>query len=131
MVILHFRKEIPASTGFVVGLKFNSVEFQELGLDVNDASIMVEAIDKIGFDFVELSGGTIEKLAFTHLSDSTRAREAFFLDFAEQIRPAVKSTILYLTGGFRTAQGMVNAVKTGATAGIGLGRPVASGNHGN
>lgn len=95
------RKEIPASTGFVIGLKFNSVEFQPQGLEVNDAAVMVEAVDKVGFDFIELSGGTIEKLAFTHLSDSTKAREAFFLDFAEQIRPAVKNIVLYLTGGFR------------------------------
>ncbi|KAI6184741.1 NADH oxidase [Aphelenchoides bicaudatus] len=119
------RKEIPAQTGFVIGLKFNSVEFQAHGLEVNDAAIMAEAIDKAGFDFIEISGGTIEKLAFVHLSDSTKAREAFFLDFCEKIKPFVKSTVIYLTGGFRTAEGMVNAVKSGSTAGIGLARPIA------
>lgn len=49
-----FSEEIPAKTGFVVGLKFNSVEFQSQGLDVNDAAVMMQAIDQIGFDFVEL-----------------------------------------------------------------------------
>jgi 2,4-dienoyl-CoA reductase-like NADH-dependent reductase (Old Yellow Enzyme family) len=39
------RKEIPAETGFSIGLKFNSVEFQPEGLEVTDAVVMCEAID--------------------------------------------------------------------------------------
>lgn len=34
---------------------------------------------------MELSGGTIEKLAFNHQRDSTRAREAFFLEFSDKV----------------------------------------------
>lgn len=102
------------------------MEFQAEGLQINDAVMMAEAIDKIGIDFIELSGGTIERLAFQHLSDSTRAREAFFLEFAEQIKPVVRNAVVYLTGGFRTARGMANAVKARATDGIGLARPVAA-----
>jgi 2,4-dienoyl-CoA reductase-like NADH-dependent reductase (Old Yellow Enzyme family) len=84
-VYQSIRKEIPPETGFVIGLKFNSVEFQAEGLGVDDSTVMCEAIDKAGFDFVELSGGTLEKLAFQHMNDSTKAREAFFLDFAEKV----------------------------------------------
>lgn len=120
------RKEIPASTGFLIGLKTNSVEFQSEGTTVEDAIEMCKAYEKIGFDFVELSGGTYEQLAFQHIRDSTRQREAFFLEFAEKIRPVFKNTIVYLTGGFRTVNAMVEAVKTGATQGIGLGRPITA-----
>ena len=39
------RKEIPASTGFVVGIKLNSVEFQEEGLTNAEAIIIAKEID--------------------------------------------------------------------------------------
>ncbi|CAO4377838.1 unnamed protein product [Caenorhabditis nigoni] len=120
------RKEIPASTGFLIGLKTNSVEFQALGTTVDDAIEMCKAYERIGFDFVELSGGTYEQFAFQHTRDSTRQREAFFLEFAEKIRPVFKNTVVYLTGGFRTVNAMANAVITGATQGIGLGRPITA-----
>ncbi|CAB3406351.1 unnamed protein product [Caenorhabditis bovis] len=120
------RKEIPASTGFLVGIKMNSVEFQEEGTTVDDAAGMAKKLEEVGFDFVELSGGTIEKLAFSHLRDSTRKREAFFLEFAQNIRPVFKNTVVYLTGGFRTVKAMVEAIEENATQGIGLGRPITA-----
>ena len=49
---------------------------------------------------------------------------AFFLEFADVIRPALKKTKVYVTGGFRTASGMIRAIQSGSTEGIGLGRPV-------
>uniref|UniRef100_A0A183GV66 OSGEP threonylcarbamoyltransferase n=1 Tax=Heligmosomoides polygyrus TaxID=6339 RepID=A0A183GV66_HELPZ len=73
-----------------------------------------------------LSGGNMERLAFHHMRDSTRKREAFFLEFAKQIRPCFDKTVVYLTGGFRTASAMVDAVKEGATEGIGQGRPATA-----
>ncbi|KIH42632.1 hypothetical protein ANCDUO_27381 [Ancylostoma duodenale] len=82
--------------------------------------------ERCGFDFVELSGGNIEIPAFRHMRDSTRKREAFFLDFAEQIRPVFEKAIVYVTGGFRTAPAMVNAICDGITDGIGLGRPITA-----
>ncbi|CCD69357.1 NADH:flavin oxidoreductase/NADH oxidase N-terminal domain-containing protein [Caenorhabditis elegans] len=120
------RAEIPESTGFMVGIKTNSVEFQEQGTTVDDAKVMCQVYEDKGFDFVELSGGTYEKLAFHHMRDSTRNREAFFLEFAEKIRPVFKKTVVYLTGGFRTVKAMVEAIENGATQGIGLGRPITA-----
>ncbi|KHJ77211.1 hypothetical protein OESDEN_23169, partial [Oesophagostomum dentatum] len=61
-----------------------------------------------------------------HQRHTTRAREAYFLEFAEKIRPVFKRTIVYVTGGFRTASGMVRAINSGATDGIGLGRPTTA-----
>ena len=49
---------------------------------------------------------------------------AFFLEFADVIRSALKKTKVYVTGGFRTASGMIRAIQSGSTEGIGLGRPV-------
>uniref|UniRef100_A0A7I4YCI7 Oxidored_FMN domain-containing protein n=1 Tax=Haemonchus contortus TaxID=6289 RepID=A0A7I4YCI7_HAECO len=120
------RSEIDVSTGFLIGIKTNSVEFQDGGLDLEDAVAICAMIEKVGFDFVELSGGTIERLGFQHMRDSTRKREAFFLEFAEKIRPALKDTVVYVTGGFRTAPAMVKAIMDGSTDGIGLGRPITS-----
>lgn len=42
------------------------------------------------------------------------------------IRPLLQKTIIYVTGGFRTANGMVRAIQDGATQGIGIGRPLGA-----
>ncbi|VDK24588.1 unnamed protein product, partial [Anisakis simplex] len=111
-------------SNFIVGVKVNSVEFQKDGLKPKDALEICKLIDKAGFDFIELSGGTIEEFAFSHKRESTKLREAFFLDFAEEIIRHMQNCIVYVTGGFRTAKGMANAVKNGSTHGVGLGRPI-------
>lgn len=56
---------------------------------------------------------------------STRsgAREAFFLEFAKVVRRNFPSTILMLTGGFRSRAGMQAAIDDDACDLIGLGRP--------
>ena len=42
------------------------------------------------------------------------------------IRPLLKKTKVYVTGGFRTAGGMVRAVEGGACDGVGIGRPLGA-----
>uniref|UniRef100_A0A914CIA0 NADH:flavin oxidoreductase/NADH oxidase N-terminal domain-containing protein n=1 Tax=Acrobeloides nanus TaxID=290746 RepID=A0A914CIA0_9BILA len=118
------RAEIPAETGFIIGIKMNSVEFQNEGLQTEDATFMAKEYEKKGFDFIEISGGTYEKFGFNHQKESTRAREAYFVEFSTDIKKALSKTVLYLTGGLRTIPGMTNAIKDGAADGIGLGRPV-------
>ncbi|PIO60683.1 oxidoreductase, FAD/FMN-binding protein [Teladorsagia circumcincta] len=122
----EIRKEISAVTGFLVGIKTNTIEFHEKGLSVEEAKVMCDIIEKIGFDFVELSGGTLERNAFQHSTEASRKREAFFFNFAEKIRPVFRNAVVYLTGGFRTAQGMIRAIQERATDGIGLGRPITA-----
>ncbi|KIH60078.1 oxidoreductase, FAD/FMN-binding protein [Ancylostoma duodenale] len=82
------REEIPATTGFLVGIKTNSVEFQANGLTMEDAKEACSIMERCGFDFVELSGGTLEKIAWQHERESTRNREAYFIEFAEQAKAA-------------------------------------------
>uniref|UniRef100_A0AC35TYX6 Oxidored_FMN domain-containing protein n=1 Tax=Rhabditophanes sp. KR3021 TaxID=114890 RepID=A0AC35TYX6_9BILA len=120
------RERVPAETGFIVGVKLNSVEFQNEGLETSDAVEAAKIIDKAGYDFIEISGGTYEKLAFGNKKDSTIIREAFFDVFAEAIKKEVKHAIVYLTGGFRRCQGMVASIKGNSCDGIGLGRPATS-----
>lgn len=108
---------------FIIGLKINSVEFQKGGLKTSDSAEMCKILEDDGFDFIELSGGTVEHSGFSNPRESTKVREAYFLDFAEQIIKTLKKTVIYCTGGFRTVNGMVKALQIGATQGIGLGRP--------
>ena len=56
--------------------------------------------------------------------ESTRRREAYFLDFAEKARAAV-TTPLMLTGGFRTSSGMAEAISSGAVDLVGIARGLA------
>ncbi|KAL8414470.1 hypothetical protein RB594_005636 [Gaeumannomyces avenae] len=115
------------SVGFVLGAKLNSVEFQEGGFTPQEAAELCAILqDEVGLDFVELSGGTYERMALHWERESTRRREAFFLEFAELVVPALGSsdrrrTRVYLTGGLRTVPRMVEALEL--VDGVGIGRP--------
>ena len=123
-IIDEIKKRVNDPT-FSLSIKINSVEFQSGGFDTKECAELCKKLEAAGLDFVELSGGTYEALGFQK-RDSTKAREAFFLDFAEVIIPALTKTKVYVTGGFRTGQAMVEAVKEGSTHGIGLARPVCA-----
>lgn len=116
----RIRSRVPSS--FIVGIKINSVEFQNKGFDTEECKALCASLEANRFDFVELSGGTYEEIAFAHKKDSTRKREAFFLDFAETIVPALSKTKTFITGGFKTVGAMVKALDT--VDGVGLARPV-------
>jgi hypothetical protein len=69
-----------------------------------------------------------EALAFVidQRRESTKAREAFFLEFAERIRPHLSTAKLCVTGGFRTLSVMNGALADRACDLIGLGRPLCA-----
>ncbi|ORY69097.1 NADH oxidase [Pseudomassariella vexata] len=105
---------------FVLGIKVNSVEFQDKGFTPEDAVELCQLLEGAGFDYVETSGGTYESQGFEHKKDSTRARESFFIEFAERIAKSLSKTKVYTTGGFKTVAGMVGVL--GAVDGVGIGR---------
>ena len=109
-----------SDSAFVVSIKLNSVEFQEGGFTPEEAKSLCKLLEENRFDFVELSGGTYESVAFTHKRESTKKREAFFLDFADQITPILTETKAYVTGGFKSVGAMADALKS--VDGVGLGR---------
>lgn len=115
------RARIP-DRSFIIGIKVNSVEFQQGGFSTEDCRALCGELEQHGFDFVELSGGTYQELGFSHKRESTKKREAFFLDFADSIVKELNKTKAYVTGGLRTVKGMVGALET--VDGVGLARPV-------
>ncbi|KJX95408.1 nadh oxidase like protein [Zymoseptoria brevis] len=128
-LILEIAQEIRKRTkpDFIVGIKLNSVEFQDKGFNTEEAKELCSLLEQNKFDFVELSGGTYEKLAFAHQRESTKKREAFFLEFAETIAPVLTKTKTYVTGGLKTVGAMVSALDV--VNGVGLARPVCQEPH--
>ncbi|EUC56005.1 NADH:flavin oxidoreductase/NADH oxidase [Rhizoctonia solani AG-3 Rhs1AP] len=118
---------------FMIGVKINSAEFQSAGIKPADAAELCQELEAMQLDFVELSGGNYEKwIAFDEEytpRDSTKRRESFFTEFSEAITPHLTKIVPYVTGGFRSAAGMADAVRAGSCTGIGLGRPATSDPH--
>ncbi|MEU3628295.1 2,4-dienoyl-CoA reductase [Amycolatopsis coloradensis] len=86
--------------GFAVAVKLNSADFQRGGFDADDAESVIAMLAPLGVDLVELSGGSYESPAMTGQAgdDRTRAREAYFLTFAERL-VRTSALPLMLTGG--------------------------------
>lgn len=61
-----------------------------------------------------------------HKKESTKKREGFFTEFADQIRPHIKHAVLAVTGGFRSVDPMANAIREGTCDLIGLARPLCA-----
>lgn len=126
------RTKAQASTGFAVGVKLNSADFQRGAFAAEDSEQVARWLDKRGIDLLEISGGTYEQAAMmgaaaSQLSDTqqrTVQREAYFLKFAPRMRDALSSTCLMVTGGFRSRAGMNRAIEEDGVDVIGLGRPL-------
>lgn len=109
---------------FPIGIKLNSADFMKGGFSEEDSMAVVKKLSDIGVDLIEISGGTYESPSMMGYKASTQKREAYFLSYAEKLRESI-DTPLVVTGGFRSAQGMISALQSGATDFIGLARPLA------
>ncbi|MBK26839.1 MAG: NADH oxidase [Halobacteriovorax sp.] len=119
------RKEL--GEDFPIGIKLNSADFQKGGFSEEESMIVVQTLGELGMDLIEISGGTYEATAMmdgTKKKDSTKKREAYFLDYCEKVRKLIDTPLL-LTGGFRSREGMDEALKSGACEMIGLARSIA------
>lgn len=128
-LISEIVKSIKArvSSKFIVAAKLNSVEFQDGGVTPQEAKELVETLEKLGLDFVELSGGTYEALGMTYEKESTRQREGFFLEFAETVTKSLgpdRKIKVFIAGGLRSVAAMVKALDV--VDGVSLGRPAAA-----
>lgn len=129
--LLEVVRAIRSAVGpnFPVGVKLNSADFQRGGFESGDALLVAQALEQERVDLLEVSGGTYESPAMTGFAadaavrESSKQREAYFLEYAVEIRKAVKTPLL-LTGGFRTAAGMTDALRSGAVDLVGLARPL-------
>jgi len=135
--LLEAVRQTRAAVGedFPVSVKLNSADFQRGGFEFADSMVVAGWLDDAGVDLIEVSGGSYEQPAMMKMAGlepvvdqavvaSTRAREAYFQKFAPEIRRHVKRAKLMVTGGFRTAAGMVAAIADDGVDVIGLGRPL-------
>jgi 2,4-dienoyl-CoA reductase-like NADH-dependent reductase (Old Yellow Enzyme family) len=119
------RTEVGSS--FPVSIKLNSADFQKGGFTKEDSMAVVQNLSEQGMDLIEISGGTYETpimMEGTRVKDSTKKREAYFLEYCEEVRKVVSSPLM-LTGGFRTSEGMNAALNSGTCDMIGLARSLA------
>lgn len=110
--------------GFPVGIKINSADFQRGGFTEEESMEVISTLSSLKMDLIEISGGTYEKAAMMgHAQkESTLQREAYFAEYVIKARTRISAPLM-LTGGFRTAAAMENAVKNGEVDIIGMGRP--------
>lgn len=111
---------------FAVGVKLNAGDFVLGGLSLDDVTEVARMLTGEGVDFIELSGGTFERPAsFGYgLPESTARREGYFVEMARTVRQATHVPLI-VTGGFRTRDGMAQAIASGACDLVGLARPLA------
>ena len=118
---------------FPIGVKLNSADFQRGGFTEEESFEVIMMLEDHQIDLLEISGGTYEKVVFFLMNgdnarESTKQREAYFIDFAEKVRE--KSSIpLMVTGGFRTHAFAAEAIKSGAIDMIGMARPFITNIH--
>ncbi len=131
--VLEVFRAIRAAVGpdVPVAIKLNSADFQKGGFTEDESLAVVHALAAEGLDLLEVSGGTYTSAAMLgvdeSLKESTRKREAYFLAYAQRVRAELPDLPLMLTGGFRTADGMADALASGDIDLVGLGRPLAVG----
>ncbi|WP_415977239.1 NADH:flavin oxidoreductase/NADH oxidase family protein [Rhodococcus sp. 077-4] len=112
------------SPGFAVSVKLNSADFQRGGFTEEQSRDVVQALAAEKVDLIEISGGNYESPAMGgSAAESTRAREAYFLEYAHTVRDVAGAVPLAVTGGFRTEAGMSDAIESGDCDAVGVARP--------
>ncbi|MGV0837968.1 oxidoreductase [Mycolicibacterium thermoresistibile] len=121
------RVRARVSPGFAVAIKLNSADFQRGGFSEDESRAVLAALASERLDLIEISGGSYEQPAMMGtVAESTRAREAYFLEYARTVRSVIGDIPLAVTGGFRSRSAMAAAVSGGECDVIGLGRPTAT-----
>ncbi len=135
-LLLEILRAVRTTVGpdFPVAVKLNSADFQKGGFTFEACLRVIEMLNEEGLDLLEISGGTyeqprllgmdgLEPVFEQRVRESTRAREAYFFDYAAAARRVAKMPLM-VTGGFRTAKGMNEALSGGDVDMIGLARPL-------
>jgi 2,4-dienoyl-CoA reductase-like NADH-dependent reductase (Old Yellow Enzyme family) len=121
-------KAIRATTGdeFPIGVKLNSADFQRGGFTEEESMQVIQTLQADGINLVEVSGGNYENpsMVGANAKASTVKREAYFLDYAEKAQQLLDIPLV-VTGGFRSAAAMNEALAAGSTDMIGIARPLA------
>jgi 2,4-dienoyl-CoA reductase-like NADH-dependent reductase (Old Yellow Enzyme family) len=115
---------------FPISVKLNSADFQKGGFTLEECVEVATWLGEDGIDLLEISGGTYEQMSLlgveaTEVRDSTRRREAYFIEYAEQIKAKAQVPVM-ITGGFRSREVMEQAIENGEVDVIGLARPLCT-----
>lgn len=119
---------------FPVAVKLNSADFQKGGFSLDECIQVARWLGEARIDLLEISGGSYEQprlLDFqgdpdTYVEprrESTREREAYFLEYAAAIQQSARVPLM-ITGGFRSRDAMLEALDSGDLDVIGLARPL-------
>jgi 2,4-dienoyl-CoA reductase-like NADH-dependent reductase (Old Yellow Enzyme family) len=117
---------------FPVSVKLNSADFQKGGFSEDESLTVIGWLEQAGIDLLEISGGNYESMEMVGASNagspqperraSTIEREAYFMTFADRIRPHTRLPLM-VTGGFRKRTAMDAALASGALDVVGIARP--------
>ncbi|BFM17828.1 NADH:flavin oxidoreductase/NADH oxidase family protein [Maricurvus nonylphenolicus] len=126
--VTEVYKSIREATGkrFNIAIKLNSSDFQKGGFTHEESIEVAKVLDGLGIDLIEISGGSWENPVNRRgeQKESTRKREAYFLEFAEELKKNVSAPLM-VTGGFRSQAAIEEALDSGAMDVAGLARPYA------
>ncbi|WP_028228228.1 NADH:flavin oxidoreductase/NADH oxidase family protein [Paraburkholderia ferrariae] len=126
-LLLEIVKAVRAvvSAQFAVAVKLNSADFQRGGFSADDAKQVVVLLNGLGVDLVELSGGSYEAPAMQGdaRDGRTLAREAYFVEFARDIRKVAAMPVM-VTGGIRRRPVAEQVIESGVDM-VGIGTALA------
>ena len=112
---------------YPIAAKLNSADFQKGGFSLEECIQVAQWLAEDSLDLLEISGGNYEQPSLmgvqpTDVRESTRKREAYFIEYSKAIRSAAKIPIM-LTGGFRSRDVMEQALQNDEVDIVGLARP--------
>jgi 2,4-dienoyl-CoA reductase (NADPH2) len=126
-LLVEIVKAVRARVGarFSVSVKLNSADFQRGGFSLDDARQVVASLNPLGIDLLELSGGSYEAPAMQGQARDGRtlAREAYFLEFAQDIGALARMPLM-VTGGIRRLA-VAEQVLAGGIDMVGIGTALA------
>jgi len=123
--VIEIYEAIRTAVGseFPLGIKLNASDFKEGGFTIEEAIEVAISLENKGLDLVEISGGSYENPKMMG-SNTMDEKEGYFLDYAAAMKKSL-TLPLVLTGGFRSAKAMEEALADNAADIIGLARPLA------
>lgn len=131
-IIRHIIQRVRHALGdtFPIGVKLNSADFLRGGFSLEECVEVAHWLAEDGVDLLEISGGTYEQLSLlgvepTEVRESTRKREAYFVEYARQISDAARIPLM-ITGGFRSRSVMEKVIQSGEVDMVGLARPLCT-----
>ncbi|PVX81834.1 NADH:flavin oxidoreductase/NADH oxidase family protein [Paraburkholderia unamae] len=126
-LLMEIVKAVRAAVSprFAVSVKLNSADFQRGGFSADEARQVVKQLNDLAVDLVELSGGSYEAPAMQGdaRDGRTLAREAYFVEFARDIRTIATMPVM-VTGGIRRRTVAEQVITSGVDM-VGIGTALA------